>query len=509
MDPDSDRYYFYGGIDDNFVAYPSLYLLDLPARNWTVLSMKGDLRFISACAVTNRAFVAWGGKSNSTSSPVSDFEPIVFDLKEKAWTKKFVVEYIPPPPKPKPKPTSTSTSTSTSLLPPPPTSPPPVITPSPIPNPRDGGSDGSIDNKEEPSSAPVDQDQGGLNTVAIAGGVGGGAVFISLVAFIFCLRQGYKKRQKDDSKGDPPRRLTQGTRPRDGRRGSWSSGEEEDLKTRRSEYRKATHSREEEYADDFRIKESSSFLGERSGRDLAQTWRRQRQDSFSDRDLRSSKQKGFSYRNELDLSGARSREMEERSSTMSGYRSLENRQDLDYDWDRRQRTPARNETTRKKQQEPSIDGSERHYSRHLDHQSTSESQPSPTAQRSHLKSYRGSQPRDPQHSSPIHIGLQFDYVQPNDPQYVSEKISTPLEDLQYIDPYIDSPPLAENYYDNQDIQHSWQIKSQRRDPQDGVTQYFNPSFGSVQPGNPQTRESQRGSLLNNGNQRGRPLEAFR
>ncbi|KAF9580628.1 hypothetical protein BGW38_002650, partial [Lunasporangiospora selenospora] len=338
----------------------------------------------------------------------------------------------------------------------------------------------------------VDQDQDGLNTVAIAGGVGGGAVLISVIALIFCIRHDYKKKQKDEDWSDPTERSIQDTRPRSGRRNSWSSNGEEDFKTRRSQYRSMTHPIEEENADDYRNKESSSFLDRRYDRDSVQTWNMQQQDTFSDTGLRYSRQKGYSHRSEYSDSGVQPKELEDHSSTLSRYKSLEYQQDHEDDWDRHRRPLTRYETIIEKQQETSMDRSERLYSSHLGNQLMSRPLPSPTTQRLHLKYSEFPQPRDPHICNSQQIGLQFGYVKPNDPQFISDTNSSRHIDSHSTEKLL-QPELQDGHISTYEPKHT--SKSQRRDPQNGVPPYFNPNFDTPQPGNPQIGGSKRGTIF--------------
>ncbi|KAF9582112.1 hypothetical protein BGW38_000627 [Lunasporangiospora selenospora] len=504
------------------------YMCMAKARKLTLLSIDGAPRIAPACAATKRAFVAWGDK--------------------------FVAEYIPPPPPPPPiapppprtsspsSPSSTTVSTS------------PSLTSSPDPSKGDEGG--------KSKTTTLDGNQSEMKTIAIAGGVGGGAILISFIALILCVRHGNKKKKKSADQKDLPKEPAQDTCPKHSRRGSWSSDGEEVLKTRRSEYRSTTrprekeyrsmtrprekeyrsmaHPREEEYVDDFRNKESSSFLDEGSERDLVQAWHRQRQDSFSDTELRSSRQKGFSQRSEFSDSRARPRERDtvqalhrqrqdslsdtelrssrqkgfsrrseysdsrarprerdEQVSTVGKYRTLANRRDPeDDDWDQPRQSPTRNETTIKKQRGSSRARPERQHSGFLNRQSPLEPEPSPTTQRSRYQNIESPQPRDPHFSNSRQIGLQFGYIQPNDPQFISDTSSS-----QYINSHFDEallPPESQfDHISNHDSQYMPIL--QRRGPQDDVPLYFNPNFDTPQPGNPQIGGSQRATIFSHRN----------
>ncbi|KAF9580910.1 hypothetical protein BGW38_002253 [Lunasporangiospora selenospora] len=149
---DGKKLYFFGGESGARAYSGSLHELDLTTRQWTKLGVDTDGRAGAACAATEKAFVVWGGMANAPGTGLAYIDTTrVFDLNTKAWVNNFEAKYLPPPPPPAPSPSHNSTT---------------------------GGNGTNTDKEGKPTDGSGEIQ---MNIAAIAGGVAGGVVLLTII----------------------------------------------------------------------------------------------------------------------------------------------------------------------------------------------------------------------------------------------------------------------------------------------------------------------------------------
>ncbi|KAF9121613.1 hypothetical protein BG015_005775, partial [Linnemannia schmuckeri] len=82
----------FGGDNGSGQSVSSIYILDVASMTWTYGEPAPDARSDMACSVSGDNFIVWGGirKTSSTESVGVSTTPLIYNLKTRQWTEKFI-----------------------------------------------------------------------------------------------------------------------------------------------------------------------------------------------------------------------------------------------------------------------------------------------------------------------------------------------------------------------------------------------------------------------------------